>query len=361
MSKLRSLAFRGVRFADRVASVMPAIGPFRPLRKPFSAHEALLAGNLEGAVLHERQDCGPCPPGSITRLCGMGQHDHQPWPVFWTRDHDATLTGRIRVWRDAKDRPCREGGFQTQGRRRLSEDSLGAHMWPGPAHRLSGAWTSIASNWGDGRNYFHWITDNLTRLRLREHLPEETRILLPVSNAPYIAETLGMLGLESLAASPPQTHLNIERFYFCSPLAMSGVWNPLGFDWLRERFAPFFAPARSGPPVFLTRRGSNRIPAQLADLEQWFESKGFAITDCGKLSVREQIKAVSGAGAIAGIHGAAMTNILWASKGTRVLEIYESRYLNACYEQIAFQGQLDYTGLVLDQPSAMNDIRHWNP
>lgn len=359
MPTLRSLAFRGVRLADRLASQLPAIGPFRPLKKPFSAYEALRAGHLEGAVLHEQQDCGPCSPGSITQLCGMQQHDHQPWPVFWAQENDATLTGKIRVWRDTRDRPCREGSFQMEGRRRLSEDSLCAHMLPGPPQRLEGAWTSIASNWGDGRNYFHWITDNLTRLRLREQLPEQTNIILPVSNAPYIAETLEMLGLKTFAHCPPKTHLNIERFYFCSPLAMSGVWNPLGFDWLRERFTPFFAPPRSGPPVFLTRRGNSRIPEQLSQIEQTFEAKGFAVTDCAQMSVKEQIKAVSGAPAIAGIHGAAMTNILWAPSGTPVLEIYESRYLNACYEQIAYQGSLDYHPVIIGKEGANELIEDW--
>ncbi|MEK7950828.1 glycosyltransferase family 61 protein [Luteolibacter soli] len=224
----------------------------------------------------------------------------------------------------------------------MSEDKLLAHMLPQKSRHLTGAWTSIASNWGDGRNYFHWITDNLTRLFVRESLPESARVLLPISTSPYIRETLEILGIAELCESPRETNLCVERFYFCSPVAMSGVWNPLGFDWLRKSFSPCFGAVGSGPAVFLTRRGSNRIPAFLETIEALFRKAGFKILDCGKLTVREQISAVSAAPAIAGIHGAAMTNILWASPTTPVLEVFEPSYLNACYEQIAFQGGLRY-------------------
>lgn len=60
------------------------------------------------------------------------------------------------------------------------------------------------------------------------------------------------------------------------------------------------------------------------------------------IPVREQISVTSAAPAIAGFHGAAMTNLLWANPGTPVLEIFSPEYLNACYEQIAFHHCMAY-------------------
>jgi capsular polysaccharide biosynthesis protein len=140
---------------------------------------------------------------------------------------------------------------------------------------------------------------------------------------------------------------------------MTGVWNPLGFDWLRGRFGPYFQPAGSGRPVFLTRRANTRVPKELERIEAIFSAAGFEILDCGKLGFREQLKMASGASAIAGIHGAAMTNILWSWPGTPVLEIFQPEYLNACYEQIAFHGRLDYSACILEGENPVMMIEHW--
>jgi capsular polysaccharide biosynthesis protein len=360
MPTLRSIIFRMVRYMDVVASKLPKAGGFQPLKGSFSAYQELKNGNLKGHIITEKQSVGPIPSDSITKRCALRQNDFQPWPVFWVVTSDARLIGKSRIWRDANDRYCLEGGYHLQERRRLCEDRLMAQILPGSPRALKGAWTSIASNWGDGRNYYHWLTDNLTRLHTRELLPEPTKVLLPVSTAPYIRESLELLGIASDCASPEETALKPERYYFCSPLAMTGVWNPLGFEWLRKRFSPYFLPSGSGRPIFLTRRSSTRIPDQLEAIESLFLQAGFEIIDCGSISMRQQIEATSAASAIAGIHGAAMTNILWAPPDTPVLELFQPAYLNACYEQIAFQGQLKYESLVLEEVDYISRISSWS-
>lgn len=359
MSWSRATLLKAFHGFDRIAAKLPSAGAFQPAKGGFSAHRLLLEGRLEGKLLHERQATGPCPPGSMTERSGLGQHDHQPWPVFWTRSDDARLTGALRQWRDPAGRVCSEGNYHLLQRRRLGEDRLLAPWFPGNETPLEGAWTSLASNWGDGRNYFHWITDNLTRLLVREHLPEPTRILLPRTTAPYISETLELLGVAESCANPSSGHLLPERFYFCSPVAMTGVANPLGFDWLREHFRKYFKPPASGPPVFLTRRASTRVPDDLPEIERIFTNAGFEIIDCGTLGVRQQIELTSGAKAVAGLHGAAMTNLLWSPPCTPVLELFLPSYLNACYEQIAFHGQLDYSAIVLEAPGQLREIDQW--
>lgn len=62
---------------------------------------------------------------------------------------------------------------------------------------------------------------------------------------------------------------------------------------------------------------------------------------------------------IAGLHGAAMTNLLWAQPETRVLELFTPGYLNACYEQMAFQGGLLHTGIILKDSGSGDRLNEW--
>lgn len=355
----KNLAFPAIKRLDRWLRHCPKLPGLRPLKGEFSAHQRLQQGDYPGASLYAQQQRGPCPEGSITLRSGLNQHDFQPWPAFWTLTNDARLVGSMWHWRDPDDLLCREGVFGLTERRRLGEDRLAAQWLPGPPTSLPGAWTSIASNWGDGLNYFHWMLDSLTRLRVREQLPEPTRILLPRADAPYIRETLELLGLADQVECPEARCVQPERYYFCSPTAMTGVWNPEGFNWLRQAFSGCYAETGSRGPVFLTRRGTTRIPEDLEALEDIFRQAGFEIVNPGILSVREQIALTSGATAIAGIHGASLTNLLWARSGTPVLELFGPGYLNGCYEQISWQSQLKYSPVMLGQSDARKSIRQW--
>lgn len=316
-------------------------------------------GRLEGGIISERQPIGKCPPDSMTELAAFQQHDHQPWPVFWVKTNKARLVGRMLHWRDESDRLCSEGVYHLAERRRLAEDTLSAQLLVANAKLLPGSWTNILSNWNDGGNYFHWMLDGLTRLAVREQLPETTGFFLPKDPARFVTETIQLLGLEEFARPAPSGTIRPETYYFCAPTSMTGVWNPLGYQWLRNRFSQYFETPASGSPVFLTRRGAARAPENLAEIEQLFSNSGFTIIDCGTLTVREQIRKISAAPAIAGLHGAAMTNILWATAGTPVLELFQPGYLNACYEQIAFHGRLAYTHAIMDPHNSRNGLSLW--
>lgn len=356
---LKSLLYRSTLLLDQALGHLPSFGAFRPIKGSFSAFEHLRQRKLNGRILWESQKPGPCPPGSITQQSGLNQHDYQPWPAFWVRSDEARLVGSMLHWRDKNELICSEGVFHMRQRRRLSEDRYLAQILVSKPHYLPGAWTSLASNWSDGKNYFHWMLDGLTRLQVREHLPEETRILLPAKRPSYISETIEMLGLSELAQPAANSCVKPERFYFCSPISMTGVWNPLGFDWLRNKFSPFFHSKPDGNPIFLTRRGSTRMPEDLDLIENTFSKHGFEIVDCGLLSVRDQILKASAAPAIAGFHGAAMTNLLWAKTGTAVLELFQPAYINACYEQIALQGELQYAHLILKEGTPHESLLTW--
>jgi hypothetical protein len=356
---IKSATLLSLQALHRAARYLPAIGNFRPLRGAFTAKHALDTGILQGHLIVDKQTPGPCPQESMTVLAGCQQNDHQPWPVFWVRTNNARLVGKMLHWRTPEDLLCMEGVYHLTERRRLGEDSILAQIMVPNPKPLAGIWTSISSNWNEGGNYYHWMLDGLTRLAVRDELPEKPRILLP-SNLPQFArETLKLLNLESDCTISEYPCIQPERYYFCSPTAMTGVWNPIGYQWLRKNFSAYFKKSSSSPAVFLTRRGISRVPKNLAEIESIFVFHGFEIIDCGVITVKEQIEKISSAPAVAGLHGAAMTNLLWALPKTPVLELFDPAYLNACYEQIAFHGHLHYTFEILKPTSGLTKISEW--
>ena len=361
MRNVRPIAIflRLVWLFDSICGRLPRIGRFRPIRGVFSASKELKTNQIDGEIVCASQDPGPCHKHSINHKLGLHQHDHQPWPIFWTMTEDARLVGKMLQWRTPQDLLCLEGSFHTTKRRRIREDRFFAQIFPGKPINLPGAWTSIVSNWGGGENYYHWMLDCLTRLMIRDKLPEETRVLIPKNPPQFAKDTIEMLGLDKIVIQASSSCIHPERYYFCSPTAMTGTWNPLGYDWLRAQFGKFMKPQSSAKPIFMTRRGVSRAPKNIDKIEALFRSRGFRIIDCGKHTVREQIELASSATTIAGLHGAAMTNILWANSGTPVLEIFQPEYLNACFEQIANHCKLDYHYLILEEDHSLSDIQDW--
>jgi hypothetical protein len=344
---------------DYLCSKLPRVGMFRPLRSEFSAIARLEQRSLSGAVLLGRQSIGPCTPGSMTQRAGMCQNNLQPWPIFWVRSDTARLVGRFFLWRDESDNWCSEDAYHSPVRLTPRDDRLFAQTFVHQPLFLEGAWTSIVSKWGAGNNYYHWMLDCLTRLRVREALPEPTRILIPRKGFKYIGETLEMLGLAAQAESPSASTIQPERYYFCSPTAMTGAWNPYGFNFLREKFAPFCQRSTTGQAIFLTRRHSFRMPSCLPEIEDTFTKNGFMIVDCATLSVKEQMRIASSAPAIAGLHGAAMTNLLWAQPRIPVLEIFSPDWLNGVYEQIAMHFNLNYCPHIIDKINTIPYLNNW--
>jgi capsular polysaccharide biosynthesis protein len=334
----------------------------QPIRGVFSAAEAIDSGDIKGNFICRSQPIGSCEKDSLTQKVGEShekQNNLQPWPVFWAFQENAHLTGKLLHWRNSSNQISLEGEFYELRRRNLRDEKILSAIVVGDPTPLPGAWTSIVSKWGTGGNYYHWMLDCLARLLVWENLPESTKILIPQSNHKFVSETLEMLGIANQCLSAPSDHVVPERFYFCSPTAMTGAWNPIAYDWLRDKFSPYRSPSPTGKPIFLTRRGSTRVPLDIQEIETLFKENGFKIVDCGSLTVKEQIWIASCSPAIAGLHGAAMTNILWSHPATPVLELFESDYLNGCYEQIANHGNLRYSFIINDSNNYVNKAKDW--
>lgn len=296
----------------------------------FHERRELLAGRVEGRLIADGQILPPLPSHSEIEACGLGQANHRSWPVLWTKRENTRLLGTSLVHVDPRGRACYEAIFGPHG--------AGDPVWQARPNSqpelLSGHWTSLVSRWDNGTNYFHWLTDALVRLLQLSEFPAETGILLRPGLARFAEESLKTLGLLDRVRFVESTHVLVENYWFAGPHALSGCPNPLGYDWLRRRFG--VAGGVGGHrKIFISRRGTTRSVSNLREVEHALAAAGWEVIDPGLLSFGDQLETFKQARVIAGIHGAGMTNILWAPEGTPVIELMSRSFRNGCYEGIS--------------------------
>ena len=297
----------------------------------FHESREIRQGRVEGAVVADGQELPEIPKGSEIIACGLRQADFGDWPVLWSRRKSVRLSGPSLVPVDAAGRACFEAMFGPQ--------AFGDPVWQpgrsGPARELAGHWTSLVSRWTVGGNYYHWLTDGLTRLLHLPAFPPDTGILVPAGLPAFARDSLQQLGLGERVREIEGDHWVVENHWFAGPGAPSGCVNPLGVRWLRQSFLPGTAEGKGHRRIFVSRRGTTRDLTNWAEVERVLSAEGWEVMDPGKLSFREQIETFRQARIVAGIHGAGMSNLLWAPAGTRVIELMPDTFRNGCYEAIS--------------------------
>jgi len=78
------------------------------------------------------------------------------------------------------------------------------------------------------------------------------------------------------------------------------------------------------------------------ELEERLQSNGFRIVHCENISFRDQVGIFSGAKFIVGLHGAGLSNMVWADPPCKVLEIFPHGFFNDCYARLALTLSFEY-------------------
>lgn len=189
-----------------------------------------------------------------------------------------------------------------------------------------------------GGNYYHFLLDVLPRLGVQEQaLPGRPRpALLSVPHQlPWQRELLGLLGLGDarLVQPDPRATVRAPTLWVPSlpnPAEVAPRWV---VDWLRDRLRPR-PPGERPRRLWVTRPGGRRRTRRLEGEDRlWpeLERRGFARIDPGTLPVREQVDHFAAAEVVVGLHGAALTNLVFAAPGVRVLHLLAPRYVKHCF------------------------------
>lgn len=195
------------------------------------------------------------------------------------------------------------------------------HAEKGLLHSEPGV-TLLCEKAGIG-NYGHWLVEMLpiaylNRARLIER---EWRVRLPVASAPMnavVTESIALLGIPGEQARfRPGGPQRYEQLVVVRGVAQHGIWySPRVVEALETLASQ--VPASAAADIWFSRLGSSRQLTAEEETNARLRDLGWTILHPERLSLRQQIAAAKGARRIAGVSGAALTNLAFAPRKSRV-------------------------------------------
>ncbi|HSY16178.1 MAG TPA: glycosyltransferase family 61 protein [Jatrophihabitantaceae bacterium] len=212
------------------------------------------------------------------------------------------------------------------GTTRPREHPLFLHPFPPPPREVPGRLGVLAMR-GDP-NYYHFLMDVLPRLGVLEQCPDierPARWFVPARTR-FQRELLSMFGIEAADRidSTQVMHVRAQLLVVPGPASMTVINPPWVVAYLRRKLLPVPIARVPGRFIYVTRgeQRNNRRVVNEGELLRMLGERGFRTVDPGAMSVVDQIRAFAEADVIVAPHGAALANLVFASPGACVVELF---------------------------------------
>jgi tetratricopeptide (TPR) repeat protein len=195
-------------------------------------------------------------------------------------------------------------------------------------------------------NYYHWMFEFLPQIELlgRSGIDIGSIDKFAVNHCcfPFQRETLSLLGipLEKIVETDNNNnHIQARQLLVSSVIRESTKW---ACDFLRREFLnDSIIGVEKKQRIFISRKQRRRVINE-DELVAVLSEFGFKSIAPESLSVAEQISLFATAEVVIGAHGAALTNTVFCSPGTKLIEIFAPDYVNPCYRKLSSQVGLEY-------------------
>jgi capsular polysaccharide biosynthesis protein len=202
----------------------------------------------------------------------------------------------------------------------------------------------------ESENYYHWIMDSLPRLCLLENFIHVIDyFIVPEKLNPFHIETLKYWGIDQsrLIKIGAEDKLYFENLFVPSLPGSEGNSSMWAVEYLRKKFLVNLNPINKTDYIYFSRKNANsRYIVNESEVIKSLSQRGFSVYEMSSHSFEEQIAYVSKAKVIVSVHGADLTNLLFADN-CKVLEIFSPDYIRTdCYFTLAKQLDLEYWYLI---------------
>lgn len=249
--------------------------------------------------------------------------------------------------------------------------SLSQDVWAGKQHRflsrlfvprmrhLAGVSVLLSSPEAEA-NYWHWLIDLLPKIQLLKESSVQwsaiDRFLVHSKALPFQTASLVEAGIpvDKLHILDQSDWVSCERLIVPSlgprPGETAAAWK---IDALARMFPrQTFEPTTRIKRIFLSRRGASfRRIRNFEAVSELVEKHWFTEIDSGSVSFREQRALFAGAEVVLGVHGAALTNLAFASPGLRVFELVASSWRPHYFASLSNHLRLAHRTIECDSPT----------
>jgi capsular polysaccharide biosynthesis protein len=225
------------------------------------------------------------------------------------------------------------------GTTRPREHPLYLHPFPDPPVHVDGRLGVLASR-GDS-NYYHFLIEVMPRIGVIEQCadiepPERWYVAAGTS---FQRELLTLAGIpeDRRIDSGAVPHVQADTLVVPGLPSMLELNPPWIVPFLRDRLMAQPFDRIPGRGIYVTRgyaRHNRRVNNE-TEVMAALSDRGFSRIDPSRLSVSEQIRAFATASVIVTPHGAALANLVFASPGATVIELFPAGYAKADYWKLA--------------------------
>jgi len=225
-------------------------------------------------------------------------------------------------------------------------------QWLAPQQRLTGPVLCLGHI--SHRNYYHLILDLTTQITICKKLGIcPSNVVVCGKSSGWQKDLLRcFFDEERIVEVPYKANLLVEKLWMVSPpylVLVTGGSLYYRSDILmahREYILKKLGITVSSKPtkrLFVVRHGVARSLANEWQLQTTLERYGFELIEPGEYSFREQVEMFASAEMIVGVHGAGLSNLLFAPIECAVCELLPKNFQAACFQHLANSFGQPYT------------------
>jgi tetratricopeptide (TPR) repeat protein/capsular polysaccharide biosynthesis protein len=223
-----------------------------------------------------------------------------------------------------------------------------------------------------GHVYYHWMFDIIPRFELIQRsgitLEEIDWFIINSISKPYQQETLELLGIPTDKILESDRHSYVQATELIVPSFPGYLdWVPQGtIKFLRQTFLPHITIAKADiqNKIYISRaKAKNRQVVNESEVNEFLDNQGFQTIFLEEMTVLEQVTVFANADIIVAPHGSGLTNLVFCSPDTKIVELFAPNYIRTDYWMISQQLHLEHYYLVgrnFDCPTLRN-LMYQNP
>jgi len=201
--------------------------------------------------------------------------------------------------------------------------------------------TCVVANNAFFINYYHWLLEALPRLYCVRDEVRNASLILCDDVTSFHRETLALFECGNVMYVRRDELVRADTLLLPEPVSPRyGQHNPKLLrefaDWMRRRVGRDDGRRNPGRRIYVVRgQDKRRRAVNDVELDALLAAHGFEPVVLERLSVAEQVALFGQAEAVASLHGAGLSNMLFMPPGGAVIELVSDRYPDGCLFNLA--------------------------